>query len=539
MESEQIPVQIDSIKSIDHLGLVAGTFHKLGLAQIIDRALPKVGQHRISNSQLLLALLLNGLGFTERRLYLFPDYCQNIDLERLIGPNITADNINESVIGRLLDQIHAYGPTKLFTDLVTQMFTVYTEVLQLGHVDTTNFSVHGEYENNSGDGIIRITKGHPKDKRWDLKRFVLSLVVNQHGIPIFARAHDGNESDKETLVQTILAFKESFTFDPDVIFMGDSALYTEKNVQALGDHTKWISCVPATIKEMTNLLKSELSFNPTSDPRYSCCPVESSYGDITQKWVVVSSEDMRVREEKTFDKNLPKRFKSALVKLKQIKSVLFECEADAKSALFRFLAETPLVSLVDYKVEIVEKRANGKRGRSKKGEAMITKYRVGAVIQLNNDIVQFERGCLGRFVLATNVLTLDPETILNHYKGQLLVEKGFRFLKDKSFRVAEVYLKSEKRIESLCMVMVLCLMIYSYTEWFMRTRLKEENETVLDQKKKPTSKPTMKWIYFKFREINTCFLNINNQLLASIHQLSDELRKILKLLGPDYEKFYI
>lgn len=263
MESSEFPLQIDSIKSIDHLGIVAGTFHKLGLAQLIDRALPKIGQHRLSSSQILLAFILNGLGFTERRLYLFPEYCQNLDLERLIGPDISASHFNESVLGRLLDQIHAYGSTKLFTDLVTQMFTVYKEKLQLGHVDTTNFSVHGKYENGSGDGCIRITKGHPKDKRWDLKRFVLSLVVNQHGIPIFARAHDGNESDKETLVKTILSLKESFEFDPDVIFMGDSALYTEKNINSLGNETKWISNVPATINEMTELLKANVTLVPT------------------------------------------------------------------------------------------------------------------------------------------------------------------------------------------------------------------------------------------------------------------------------------
>ena len=315
----EITVEIDSIKSIDHLGIVAGTFHKLGLAQIIDRALPKIGQHQLSSSQILLALLLNGLGFTERRLYLFPEYCEHLDLERLIGPGVNANHLNESVIGRLLDNIYAYGPTKLFSDLVTQMFTIYKEVVQLGHVDTTNFSVHGEYENGSNDGCIKITKGHPKDKRWDLKRFVLSMVVNQHGIPIFARAHDGNESDKETLLNTILSLKESFTVDPDVIFLGDNALYTEKNVQKLGEHTKWISNIPATIKEMTDLIRSDVPFTPTSDPRYSCCSVDSYYGGVPQKWVVVFSEEMKTRELKTFEKNLPKRFKSSLKELNKFR----------------------------------------------------------------------------------------------------------------------------------------------------------------------------------------------------------------------------
>jgi len=538
MKSEQLSVQIDSIKSIDHLGIVAGTYHKLGLSHIIDRALPKTGQHSLSSSQILLALLLNGLGFTERRLYLFPDYCQHLDLERLVGPGVTPKQLNESVIGRLLDQIHAYGSTKLFTDLVTQMFTVYQEIVQLCHVDTTNFSVHGEYENTSGDGCIKITKGHPKDKRWDLKRFVLSLVVNQHGIPIFARSLDGNESDKETLLNTIQSLKESFTFNPDVIFLGDSALYSEKNVQKLGDHTKWITCAPATIKEMASLLKSDLDFIPTSDPRYSLSTVESSYGGIAQKWVVVSSEDMKIRETKTFHKNLEKRYVAALKGLKKISSVQYACETDAMNALSRYLKDTPLVSLENSHIEVIHKRANGKRGRPKDGETLVTLYIIDASVLLNHEFVEKEQAFLGRFILATNALSLDSETVLNHYKGQMIVEQGFRFLKDRSFRIAEVYLKSEKRIEALCMVMVLCLMIYSYTEWLLRKRLEEEKETVLNQKKKPTSKPTLKWIFFKFREIRSGIVYFNNMVHSSVQQLNNELLKILKLLGPEYEKFY-
>ena len=89
------------------------------------------------------------------------------------------------------------------------------------------------------------------------------------------------------------------------------------------------------------------------------------------------------------------------------------------------------------------------------------------------------------------------------------------------------------------MIMVLCLMIYSYTEWLLRTRLKEENETVLNQKRKPTSKPTMKWIYFKFREIKTCFIWANNEIISIVHQLTEERLKILKMLGADYEKYYV
>jgi hypothetical protein len=54
------------------------------------------------------------------------------------------------------------------------------------------------------------------------------------------------------------------------------------------------------------------------------------------------------------------------------------------------------------------------------------------------------------------------------YKNQSQVEKGFRFIKDKSFRVSEVYLKKPQRIEALSMIMVLTLMIYSVAEWKLR-----------------------------------------------------------------------
>ena len=97
---------------------------------------------------------------------------------------------------------------------------------------------------------------------------------------------------------------------------------------------------------------------------------------------------------------------------------------------------------------------------------------------------------MGLFILASNDITLSPEDMLEYYKGQDKVEKGFRFLKDKTFSVSNVYLKKKTRIEALMMIMVLCLLIYSIAEWKLRTRLEEENETVPDQKRKPTKTPT-------------------------------------------------
>ena len=87
---------------------------------------------------------------------------------------------------------------------------------------------------------------------------------------------------------------------------------------------------------------------------------------------------MKTRELKTFEKNLQKRFKTAMKGLKSISSVPYACETVAQNALSRYVTETPLVSLVDSQIQVVNKRANGTRGRPKEGEEMITQYLIEA-----------------------------------------------------------------------------------------------------------------------------------------------------------------
>jgi transposase len=81
------------------------------------------------------------------------------------------------------------------------------------------------------------------------------------------------------------------------------------------------------------------------------------------------------------------------------------------------------------------------------------------------------------FTLASNQIDLDPEVMLNYYKGQQTVERGFRFLKDKSFHVSEVYLKKDERIEALCMIMVLSLLIYSFAEWKLKGTKRDRTDS--------------------------------------------------------------
>ncbi|WFN33986.1 IS1634 family transposase [Methanogenium sp. S4BF] len=528
----------ESILSVGHLGIVAGAYDSLGIANIIDTAIPKTRNHNLTHSQVVKAMVLNGLGFIERRLYLFPEFFDDIAVERLLGEGITREQINDDVLGRTLDAIAEYGPTELFNEIVANCLLRTEFGSHCVHVDTTNFSVTGEYESDFNTEEIQITYGHPKDGRWDLKRFVLGMASNQHGVPLFLQTFSGNESDKETLRIIIEKLQSNLKSEEKVYHVADAAFYTEKNLQSLGRHMFWISRVPVTIKDVKELIKSDFQFTPCVDERYSYSEYFSEYAGIRQKWVMYHSEPMHEQQNKTFQKNLVKDLERAKTSLRKVCAQEFACEPDARIAAEKWLDKHPEYLFSELEILTVQRKEEKKRGRPKAGEPLVHSYKITADIEYDDSVVEQERQNLGRFVLATNDTGMSADELLANYKGQGSVERGFRFLKDKSFRVAEVFLKKPSRIQALAMIMVLCLFIYSMTEFRLRRELGQSGETVTSQTKKQTQRPTMKWTFFLFRRVREFSFVEGERRIKRITNLNDELKKILRLLGGEYEKYY-
>lgn len=57
------------VERLDHLGFVAGTCQEVGLAAYLD-ALAGPNDQQVSAGTATAAIILNGLGFSNRRLYL-------------------------------------------------------------------------------------------------------------------------------------------------------------------------------------------------------------------------------------------------------------------------------------------------------------------------------------------------------------------------------------------------------------------------------------------------------------------------------------
>jgi len=143
--------------------------------------------------------------------------------------------------------------------------------------------------------------------------------------------------------------------------------------------------------------------------------------------------------------------------------------------------------------------------------------------------------------VATNVLDpqeLSDEEAIRTYKAQSTVERGFAFLKDPLFLASSVFLKKPERIMALSLVMVLCLLVYRLAEWRLRQALTRTEQTVPNQLRQPTDRPTMRWIFECFEGIHLVMIRGPGGTQTRVHGLKPLHLQVLALLGPDVTKMY-
>jgi transposase len=143
---------------------------------------------------------------------------------------------------------------------------------------------------------------------------------------------------------------------------------------------------------------------------------------------------MKEKKEKTLRNKYDKETEKARKSLKKLMGRVFFCEEDALKAAEVWIKDFPFVEFDKIELKSNKRRESGKKGRPSKDEILKTYFKIEAEINTNDDFVLKEIEKMGLFILASNDINLSPEDMLAYYKGQDKVEKGFRFLKDKTFR---------------------------------------------------------------------------------------------------------
>jgi len=533
---------------MDHHGIVAAVCEDLGIANKINQRMGRQDPRRIvTTGTAAVALILNGLGFTNRRLYLTPQFFASKPVQRLLGVQVSAKHLDDHALGKALDEIASYGSSRLFGEIAFEIALENHLVGGLSHLDSTSLSVEGQYDVEDAAEAVELSYGHSKDQRPDLKQVIMNLVVNgPASIPLWMEPHDGNSSDKKTFHETIKrvqAFKEGLKGCPDFKWVADSALYSKDKLLKQTDYL-WLSRVPETINEARSLVEQcdmDIPWKSCGESYKVACYL-STYGEVTQRWLLVYSEANYQREKKTFERKLAKQDEALEKALWHLGNDKFQCEEDAKKAAAKLIKQYPYHD-VTVTIEPIKKHAQA--GRPRKGvEASTFAYEVKTTFTRHLKAIKTFLNRKGRFILATNDMderSFPNEKILKEYKKQQNVERGFRFLKDPWFMVDSIFLKSPRRIEALMMVMTLCLLVYNVAQYRLRENLKENKDMLPNQINKPIQNPTLRWI-FQIMEgigiVNFYQQNIRDPIRQLITNLTDLRKKIITLFGPSAKRIY-
>src|SRR4029453_8020367 len=131
---------------LDHLGLVAGMFDELGIAEVIEKAIQQNAEMRlVPAGEAVKAMGLNGLGFVNQQLYLVPHFVQNKPTSRLIAPAIQASHLNDDTLGRAPDTLYYFGVPALYSLIAATAAPRLGLAPTFAHLDSPSFHVDGRY----------------------------------------------------------------------------------------------------------------------------------------------------------------------------------------------------------------------------------------------------------------------------------------------------------------------------------------------------------------------------------------------------------
>jgi transposase len=533
-----------AVERLDHLGIVAGVCQEIGLVEYFDR-LDEQTHARVSMGQAVLAMVLNGLGFSNRRLYLVPQFFEHKPIERLIGPGITWADLNDDCLGRALDWLTANDLTALYAGLAYQARRRFAVTAEAVHVDSTSFSVEGAYERadaEANETLIRITYGYSRDHRADLKQWQLSLATTTSGVPIGLQVLDGNASDRVTLAQQVaeVVYQLRADHEEEPIYVADSALYSEATMRDLNQKgIWWVSRVPETSLQAKALVAEEpVDWQGTEALHWAERDVR--VGTRTERWIVVQSAEGLEQQQATLYRRVEKDRQVWKERLQVLEQRPFAREADAQVALNEIKKGAPPWLKLDLQVQVSARYAG--RGRPRSGTTPDQHiWTVHGTVSVIEAAIQAEVARKAKFIVATNVPVIrkGAEELIRLYKGQNGVERGFAFLKDPLFLASSVFVKKIERVMATGFIMVLCLLVYRLAEQRLRQRLAETGATVPDQLKKPTQRPSLRWVFQCFEGISLILMQHEERMEAvQVTGLTDLHLLILGVLGPLYERYY-
>src|SRR3989454_8334054 len=404
---------------------------------MIDTRLVPDEQEEITPGEAMAGMILNGLGFANRPLSLTPQFFANKPLDLLFREDVRAEMFNRFKLGRTLEEVYAYGCDLLFSELAVAVCVQEGIELRFQHLDTTSFSLSGDYRPDSDEHAITITHGYSKDHRPDLKQAVLELLVSQDGgVPLVSKSWDGNASDTQIFKERAEALLTAFARSPTPRYLvADAKLYTEDTAPTLAN-LGFITRIPGPLKLVSRVITQALQWDRWHrlDETTRYYGLELCHYGMAQRWLVVSSQAAMERAEASITKAQQREWDAIGKQLVHLHAKRFETPEAAQAALTA-LSKAWRYHQLDTSQLIDHKRYACKGRPTPTSPLKAVEGQVQAQVRPAQEVIEAHKQQRACFVIGTNIEArhVGNAEVIRAYKAQSSVEGGFRCLKDPLF----------------------------------------------------------------------------------------------------------
>jgi transposase len=431
-------------------------------------------------------------------LYRMEEWLEHYDVEVLLGEGVRPASFNDTRLAACLDHLFDTGSDVVISRVAARyVHSEYAPRCYSVHGDTTTLALQGAYDVIPDEGAVLPTFGYSKDKRPDLKQVMFGLTL--HGetcMPLSAAVLDGNTSEQAANRLSIDQLASLLRPDDEVTLVADCKLVDPVTLgRVLDEQFDFISLMPDSYALRQTLITSALanqapmpelarepgrtkkdpphiykgrSYSTTFPIKDPHTPGKDGLHPRKMRALVVSSPQLRAKFDASLERTVQREVESFQRALRKANEEPFRCEPDALTAISTMLPPLGLHKATVVVERHEKKLPRAKRGRPKKGEDAPVEVSYGLTVQemvTDEAAIDAAREAASHFVLLTSHLDEQawPDArVLSEYRKQHRIEgiRGFRWFKSEA-RVCPLFLKTPRRINALCTVFVLALMVHN------------------------------------------------------------------------------
>lgn len=504
--------------AVEGLPLVNHFLERLRLRRFLGAYLPDTDRRRRLPPADAMAILVRNLLLCREPLYGVGDWARRFAPALLELSPDRMDALNDDSLGRALDDLFEADRRSLVLAVVTHAVREFGVQLRRFHNDSTSISFEGEYRQadgrpHRGKPTLRITYGHSKDKRPDLKQLLWSLTVSDDGaVPADYQVLDGNIVDDHMHPATwdVLV---TICGDANFLYVADSKLCTRPNMLHIsGRGGRFLTVLPATRKEdkrFKDFLQShevpwqEIFRRPNPARKKALPDIFRAYEDPAGTsegyrlvWYHSTEKEKRDRQERDdrIDRairelqDLKDRLASPRTRLRKRNKVDEQIQAILESSGAARWIEVE----VDKKEDAQFRQARPGRPGPDTPYRKKSRVRFDITWASRPDTLAYDLKTDGIFPLVTCDRKLTPLRMLKAYKlGQPRVEVRHHNLKG-THEVAPQYLKRVWRIEAFLCLYFFALLVNSLIERELRAGMRRAGAKALAlyHEGRPCKRPT-------------------------------------------------